>query len=81
MASPNGASKASIVKHSTVATSDNALNKIVYEGKFKNDVTSLIIENGRYFFHVYTSHKRSSSPFAYMDTSLYFNVLVGEIDE
>ena len=33
MASPNGASKASIVKHSTVATSDNALNKIVYEGQ------------------------------------------------
>lgn len=56
-------------------------NKIVYEGKFKNDVTSLIIENGRYFFHVYTSHKRSSSPFAYMDTSLHFNVLVGEIAE
>lgn len=52
--------------------------KIIYEGKFKNDITDIIKENGRYYFHVYTKQKRLFSPFAYSKTSLHFCFLVGE---
>ena len=53
-------------------------NKIIYEGKFLNDITSIIKENGRYYFHVYTKQKGNSSPFGYSKTSLHFNFLVGD---
>ena len=52
--------------------------KIIYDGEFKDDITDIIKENGRYFFHVYTKQKRSSSPFGYSKASLHFCFLVGD---
>lgn len=52
--------------------------KIIYNGEFKNDITDIITENGRYYFHVYTKQKRTSSPFGYSKTSLHFCFLVGD---
>lgn len=52
--------------------------KIIYDGVFKNDITDIIKENGRYYFHVYTKQKRTSSPFAYSKASLHFCFLVGD---
>ncbi len=54
---------------------------IIYEGIFKNNITDIIKEPGRYFFHIYTKQKRSTSPFAYSKTSLHFNFLVGDSNE
>ncbi len=55
--------------------------KIIYEGNFKNDITDIITEDGRYYFHVYTKQKRPSSPFGYSKTSLHFCFLVGDYYE
>ena len=52
--------------------------KIIYDGEFKDDITDIIKENGRYYFHVYTKQKRSSSPFGYSKASLHFCFLVGD---
>lgn len=52
--------------------------KIIYDGDFKEDITDIIKENGRYYFHVYTKQKRSSSPFGYSKASLHFCFLVGD---
>ena len=52
--------------------------KVIYEGDFKNDITDIIKEDGRYYFHVYTKQKRPSSPFAYSKASLHFCFLVGD---
>lgn len=52
--------------------------KVIYDGEFKNNITDIIKENGRYYFHVYTKQKRFSSPFGYSKTSLHFCFLVGE---
>lgn len=32
--------------------------KIIYDGEFKNNITDIIKENGRYYFHVYTKQKK-----------------------
>ncbi len=53
-------------------------NITIYDGEFKSDVTDIIKEDGRYFFHVYTKQKRNSSPFGYSKTSLHFCFLVGD---
>ena len=52
--------------------------KIIYDGEFKDDITDIIKENGRYYFHVYTKQKRFSSPFGYSKVSLHFCFLVGD---
>lgn len=52
--------------------------KIIYDGEFKDDITDIIKENGRYYFHVYTKQKRFSSPFGYSKASLHFCFLVGD---
>lgn len=52
--------------------------RIIYEGEFKNDITDIISENGRYYFHVYVKEKESSSLFAYSKFSLHFCFLVGD---
>ncbi len=55
--------------------------KIIYKGSFKNDITDIIKEDGRYYFHVYTKQKRKSSPFGYSKASLHFCFLVGDTHE
>lgn len=55
--------------------------KVIYDGEFKSDITDIIKENGRYYFHVYTKQKRSSSPFGYSKASLHFCFLVGDYYE
>ena len=55
--------------------------KIIYDGDYKNDLTDIINENGRYYFHIYTKSKRNTSPFAYVKSNIHFNVLIGDNNE
>lgn len=54
------------------------LGKTIYEGKFKNDISDIVTEDGRYYFHIYTKSKRKDTLFAYVKTNIHFNVLVGD---
>lgn len=52
--------------------------RIIYDGDFKNNITDIISENGRYYFHVYSKQKRPTSPLGYSKASLHFCFLVGD---
>lgn len=47
-------------------------NKIIYEGKYISDLTSLITEEGRYYIHLYITRKESTFKKVYTELSANF---------
>lgn len=56
-------------------------NKTIYEGGFKEDITDLIKENGRYYIHVYNKSKGDTFLFSYVKTNLHFIINIGDENE
>ena len=56
------------------------LGKVLYEGELISDLSNILTEEGRYYFHIYNKSKRTSTPFARVKTTLTFNVLVVAYD-
>jgi hypothetical protein len=51
------------------------MNKVLYDGKYINDLSKYINEKGRYYIHVYST--RSAGLFTSVKTHISFNVIVG----
>lgn len=50
-------------------------NKVLYNGKYINNLNEYINERGRYYFHIYS--KRKDNLFIGVNTHISFNVIVG----
>ncbi len=57
------------------------MGEVLYDGEFKNDLTDIIKENGRYYFEITNKSKRETSPLAYVNTKFHFSVLIGDKNE
>ncbi len=54
------------------------MGKTVYEGEFISDISDIVKEDGRYYFHIYTKSKRNFTPFSKVETSIHFSVYIGD---
>lgn len=57
------------------------LGKIIYEGEYESNLSNIITEKGRYYFHIYTKTKKGFLPTSYIKSDIHFTVLIGDIDE
>ena len=51
------------------------MNKVLYKGNFKKDISKYINEKGRYYIHIYVTRKDGF--FTTIKTHISFNVVVG----
>ena len=56
------------------------MNQVLYDGDIISDLSNIITEEGRYYFHIYNKSKRKSTPFARVNTMITFNVFVVDND-
>lgn len=54
-------------------------NKTIYDGKYMEDISDYIKEDGRYYFYVYSVSKRGI--LSNVKSNIYFNVEVGDNNE
>ena len=72
----NGSNSLKEVTNSKNQLKIERMNQVLYDGDIISDLSNIITEEGRYYFHIYNKSKRSSTPIARVNTMLTFNVLV-----